>query len=69
MKREGRVRKSRVIHLLEIGFTLLNKKNRLIILAMPTGCATEGIGKSIVPTTLSISICKAKNLYINVSRI
>lgn len=69
MKREGRVRKSRVIYVLEIGFTLLNKKNRLIILAMPTGCTTEGIGKSIVHTTLSISIYKAKNSYIVVSRI
>lgn len=69
MKKEREIRKSHVIHALEIDFTFLNRRNELMILVVPTRCATEDIKKSTMHITLSISICKAKNLYTNMSRI
>lgn len=68
MRGEGRVGKSYVIYALEMTFTLLNRKNKLMISSL-TGCLAEGIGGNTIHTALSISICKAKSLYTNVSRI
>lgn len=39
------------------------------MILVPIRCAAKGIRKSIVYIALSISTCKAKNLYTNVSRI
>lgn len=49
MRKKEKVGKSYIIYMLEISFTLLNKKNELIILAS-TECLAEGIRKSIVHT-------------------
>lgn len=68
MRGEGEVGKSCVIHMLETGFTLLNRRNGLMILAL-IGYAAEGIGRSMVHTALSISTRKAKSLCTNVSGI
>lgn len=57
-----------MIYALEMGFTLLDKRNELMLLA-PTGYAAEGIRRSTVHTTLSISTRKVKRSYTNVSRI
>ncbi len=65
---EWGVGKSRVIHALEMGFILLNRRNKLMISVL-TGCAAKGIGRSMVHTALSISTCKAKSLYTNISGI
>lgn len=43
VRREKRIGKSCVIYILEMGFTLLNKKNEHIILAL-TECAVENNG-------------------------
>lgn len=68
VKVEKRVKKIREIHILEMDFTLLNKKNGLMISVL-TGCAVEGIGKSMVYIALSISTCKAKSSCTNISKI
>lgn len=68
VKRERGVRKICVIHTLEISFILLNKKNELIISAS-TGYAIESMERNTVHTILSISTCKTKSLYTNVSAI
>ncbi len=68
MRGEGRVGKSRVIYALEMSFTLLNRRNKLMI-SLPTGCLAEGIGGSTMYTALSISTRKAKSLCTNVSGI
>ncbi len=65
---EEGVRKSHVIHVLEIGSTLLNRRNELMI-SVPTGCVTKSIGGSMMYTALSISTCRAKSSYIIVSGI
>ncbi len=61
VRREGGVGKTRVIYVLKIDFTLLNRRNELIILVL-TGYTAEGIGGSIVYIAFNISICKAKSL-------
>lgn len=68
VKGEGGVEKSCIIYALKMGFTLLNRRNGLMILAL-IRCATEGRGGSTVYITLSISTHKAKILYTNISRI
>ena len=68
VKGEGGVEKNRVIHVLEIGFTLLDKRNELM-LSVPMEYAAEGIGGSTVHTALSISTCNIKYLSTNVSAI
>ncbi|WP_375449089.1 AAA family ATPase [uncultured Nostoc sp.] len=65
---EGGVGKSRVIHALEMGFTLLDRRNELMLSA-PTGYAAEGIGGSTVHTALSISTRNIKSSSTNVSAI
>lgn len=67
MKREGEVEKNYVIYTLEIGFTLLNRKNNLMISAL-TGWAAEDKVESIMYIVLSINACKAKSLCMNVRR-
>lgn len=57
-----------MIHVLEMGFTLLNRRVEFLILAS-TEFAIEDIGKSMVYTTLNISTHKAKSLYNNISGI
>lgn len=57
-----------MIYVLEMGFTLLDKRNELI-LSTSTGCAAKGIGESTVYTALSISTCNVKSLSTNVSTI
>lgn len=54
--------------MLEIDFSLLNRKNKLMIL-VPTRFAVEGIVRSIVHIASTISTYKIKSLYTNVSGI
>lgn len=68
MRREKTVRKSYIIHVLEMSFTLLNRKIELIILAL-IGFIAEDIERSIIYIALSINTCKAKSLYTNISRL
>lgn len=68
VRREKGIEKSRVIHILEMGFTLLDRKNELM-LSTPTGCAAEDIRGSIAHIALSISTRKSKCSYTNVSRL
>lgn len=49
-----------MIHALEIGFSLLNKKNKFMILAL-TRYAAESIGRSIIYTALSINTYKTRS--------
>lgn len=65
---EGELGKSRIIHALEIGFTLLKRRNELVI-SVPTGCVAEGIRRSTMHATLSINIYKTRRSYINISKI
>lgn len=65
---EGGVRKSHMIHALEMGFTLLDRRNELILSAL-TGCAAEDIRGSTMHTALSISTRNVKNSSTNVSAI
>lgn len=60
--------KSCVIYILKMSFTLLDKKNELILLAL-TGYIIKAIRRNMMYTVLSISTCKAKSLCIYVSRI
>ena len=68
IKEEKGLRKSCMIYAQEMGFTLLDKRNE-IMLAIPTKCTAEGIKRNTVDTGLSISIRKTKSLCINVSAI
>lgn len=54
--------------MLKIGFSLLNKRNKLIILIL-TRYAAESIRKNIVYIALNINTYKIKSLYTNISRI
>ncbi len=65
---EERVGKICVIFALEMGFTLLNRRNELMISVL-IKCRAEDIGKSTVHTALNISTCKGKSSYTNVSGI
>lgn len=65
---EGRVGKDRIIHVLEMSFTLLNRGNELMISAS-TRFAAEGIKESTVHLALSISTYKVKSLCTNISGI
>lgn len=65
---ERGIGKNCVIYGLEMGFTLLNRRNELIISAL-IGCAVEDREGSMVHTVLSISTHKTKSLCTNVSRI
>lgn len=62
------VGKSGVIHILEIAFTLLNKKKKLMIL-VPIRCAAENIKNCMMHITLSINTCRVKSLCTNISGI
>lgn len=55
-----KVRKSCIIHILEVGFTLLNRKNNFMISAL-TEYAAKGIGGTIMYITLIINTCKARS--------
>lgn len=62
------IEKSFVIHVLEIDFTLLNRKNGFIISA-PIEYIAEVIRESTVYIALNINTCKIKSLCINISGI
>lgn len=66
--REESVRKSHFIYAPEVGLTLLDRRNRLIIF-ISTRYVTRSLRDSIVYTTLSINNNKTKNLYIIISGI
>lgn len=68
IKKEKNIKKSYIIFLLEIGFIILDKKNK-IIFAIIMGYITENIKENIMPIILNKNICKAKSLYINISEI
>lgn len=68
MREERGVRQIYMIHALEMGFTLLNRRNELMI-SVSTGCAAEGIRRNTLHIALSISTRKAKSLCTNVNRI
>lgn len=57
-----------VIYALKIDFTLLNKKNKLMIL-VPIGSTAKRIRKSIVYIALSINTYKTRSLNTNISGI
>ena len=57
-----------MIHVLEIGFTLLDRRNELMLSAL-MGCVAEGIEGSTVHTVLSISTYNIKSLSTNMSAI
>lgn len=57
-----------MIHALEMGFTLLDKRNELM-LSVLMGCAAEGIRESMVHIALSISTCNVKSSSTNVNAI
>lgn len=57
-----------MIYVLEMGFTLLGKRNKLMLSAS-TGCVAKSIGRSKVYTALSINTYKSKSLYTNMSKI
>lgn len=65
---EKGVEKSHVIYALEIGFTLLDKKNELMLSTSMKNIA-EDIRKSMMHIILNISTCNLKILSINVSGI
>lgn len=52
---EGGVGKSRVVMAIEIGFSLLSRKDQLV-LAAPTGAAANNIGGSTIHTCLGIGV-------------
>lgn len=66
IKTERSVGKNREIHTLEMSFILLNSKNELMLSA-PMGCAAEGIKKSTMHISLSISTCNVKCLCTNLN--
>lgn len=68
MRSEKRVEKNYVIYALKFDLTLLNKRNKLIIL-VPTRCATKDINGSPVHTALNINAYKKRSLYTNISKI
>lgn len=55
-----------MIYSLEIRFSLLNRKNKLVFAAIIRD-ATKKIEGSTVYSALSMIICKGKSLYINMS--
>lgn len=57
-----------MIHVLEIGFTLLNKRNKFMILT-PIGCAADGLGRSKVHIALNINTCKIRSSYTSISKL
>ncbi len=65
---EERVEKSCMIYALEMSFTLLNRRNELMI-SVPTRYVAKSIGRSMVHIALRISTYKAQSLYTNVSGI
>ena len=68
IRREEGVGKSYVIHALGMGFTLLDRRNGLMLAAL-TRCAAKSIKGGTVHTALSISTCKAKSSCTNISGI
>lgn len=52
---EGGVGKSRVVHAIELGCTILSRDSDLVITA-PTGAAADNIGGSTIHTTLAIGV-------------
>ena len=63
---EGRVEKNRVVKAIEIKFTLLGKRKKLVISALTSFAANE-IGKNIVYTTLKVSNRIKKNHWVKIS--
>lgn len=51
-----------------MNFTLLNKKNEFMILAL-TRYTAKSIRRNIIYIALSINTCKTKSLYTNTSEI
>lgn len=68
VKGERGIGKSLVINVLEIGFALLDKRNKLVFSVL-IGYTSEDIGRSIVYTALSINTYKIKSLSTNISGI
>lgn len=68
VREEEKVEKSCIIHILEIGFTFLNKKNELIVI-VATRCAAKSIRGSIMHIALNINTYKARSSHTNVSGI
>ncbi len=60
IKREGRVRKSRVIKDIKMGFILLRRRKELVI-SVPTGSVVNGISGNIVHTVLDVNHWVGKN--------
>lgn len=65
---EEKIGKSYIIHVLEMGFTLLDRKNELM-LSISIGYAAKDIRRNIVYITLSINTYNVKSLSINVNMI
>ncbi len=52
---EGGVGKSRIVHAIEMGCTLLSRNSDLVI-TVPTGTAADNIGGSTIHTSLTIGV-------------
>lgn len=61
---EGRVRKNRVIHAIELRYTLLSRDLDLVITAL-IGVTVDNIGINIIHTSLAIGV-KNKNGKLNI---
>lgn len=68
MREKEKAGKICVIHILGIGFILLNTMNELLI-DVSIEYATKDIGRSMMHLILSISTYKVKSLYTNVNKI
>lgn len=51
---EGKVGKNKVVKAIEIGFTVFDKKNELVIFAL-TSSTANGISENIIHTTLEVN--------------
>ena len=55
-RREGEVRKSRVVKVIYLGFSFLKKQSKLLI-AAPTGATMANIRDAIIHRAMSIDEC------------
>lgn len=60
ISREEKVGKNRVLKAIEMGFVLLNRRNKLVIFAL-TSFAANDIGKNMVHIALGINNWARKN--------
>lgn len=60
------MRKSRVVKAIEIGFTLLSRRKKLVILA-PTRFAANSIGRNTVYITLRVNNWIKKNYQVKIN--